>query len=69
MPRTSKPIGSSKTTGLILVLVAVTLLWLLAPFHAPPSQPDRIPFSHDAIDEQVTYLFRAIIVLTIFKLL
>lgn len=59
MPRSSKPVGGDKRTGVILILVAVTLLWMMTPFRASSNQIDRIPLSHDAIEEQVTYFFRA----------
>ena len=44
---------------MILVLAAITLLWMLRPFRAISNQTDRIPFSHEAIEEQVTYFLRA----------
>ena len=56
MPRSSKPIGAYKRTGVILVLAALTLLWMLRPFQTSANQTDRIPFSLEAIEEQVPYL-------------
>lgn len=58
MPRSTKPIGGYKRTGVILILVAITLLWMIIPFHASSNSTDRIPFSHDTIEEQVAYVLR-----------
>jgi len=59
MPRSGKPVGGYKRTGVILILVAITLLWMMTSFRASSNRIDRIPLSRDAIEEQVTYFFRA----------
>ena len=50
MSRNALPIGSKRPVLLILVASAL-LLWLLFPKARPLRQTDRIPFSHDAVEE------------------
>ena len=57
MPRNSRSLGDYKRSGAILILVAITLLWMTSHFRASPNQADRIPLSYDAIEEQVPASF------------
>lgn len=69
MPRSSKPITAYKRTGVILIIVTGVLFWMMSPFSSIPKQTDRIPFAHDAINEQVAALISSLISLTEVKLL
>ncbi|MCJ1280779.1 hypothetical protein MMC26_000096 [Xylographa opegraphella] len=51
-------LSQKRFVALLLFLVAI-LLWLIDPFSRPPKETDKIPFSHDEIDESRATLLEA----------
>ena len=52
--RKDKPLVAYKRTAVIVVIITLVLLWMISPFSTSSNQNDRIPLSHDAIEEWVS---------------
>lgn len=54
MPRSGHSLFAYKRTALLVFIASALFLWMIMPFSSPrKQQTDRIPFSHDAVEECV----------------
>ena len=60
----SNSVAASKRTAFTVILAIALFFWMISPFSGPPRQLDRVPFSHDSVEEYVTYLCSATVLLT-----
>ena len=60
----SNPVVASKRTAFTVILAIALFFWMISTFSGPPRQLDRVPFSHDSVEEYVMYLCSTTVLLT-----
>ncbi|CAD6568399.1 MAG: hypothetical protein ASARMPREDX12_001397 [Alectoria sarmentosa] len=47
----SNPVVASKRTAFTVILAIALFFWMISTFSGPPRQLDRVPFSHDSVED------------------